>query len=313
MVSAGERSVDLVRSAGDVWMLTDGLSVTAIGFLDLGRLRDAARMVKEYQPLAERVGNLRALLLLNQTVGPLSLMLAGDLDGFVQSSKDHRAINDRAGFPWANLSHSFLGLAAMWRGDREDSLAESKRAVSAELPGPWDGVSRGSAFLCRAFFDDESAVSRPKGNDLLPQPGQPNTIGSWHYLQCAVQGLALLGRQEEAGQLYPLTIECLDQGALLINYAFELIQKTAGIAAACGGRWREAEHHYVIALRQTEEIPHMIEQPEVRRWYAQMLFDRDAPGDRDKARTLLGEATQMYRMIGMPKHLEMVEKMSAEL
>ena len=44
-----------------------------------------------------------------------------------------------------------------------------------------------------------------------------------------------------------------------------------------------------------------------------MLIDRNAPGDRDKARTLLSEAVEMYRTIGMPKHLEMVAKMSAGL
>ena len=43
-----------------------------------------------------------------------------------------------------------------------------------------------------------------------------------------------------------------------------------------------------------------------------MLLDRNQDGDRDKAQTLLGEATEMYRRIGMPKHLEMVEKMSAD-
>ena len=40
-----------------------------------------------------------------------------------------------------------------------------------------------------------------------------------------------------------------------------------------------------------------------------MLVDRNASGDRDKARTLLGEAVEMYRTIGMPKHLEMAERM----
>ncbi len=36
-----------------------------------------------------------------------------------------------------------------------------------------------------------------------------------------------------------------------------------------------------------------------------MLIERDAPGDRDKARQLLTEAIAMYRKIGMPKHVEM--------
>ena len=70
-------------------------------------------------------------------------------------------------------------------------------------------------------------------------------------------------------------------------------------------------HHGLLG--QAHEIPFRSEQPEVRRWYAQMLLDRDMTGDRDKARTLLAEATEMYGAIGMPKHLEMVEKMSAAL
>ena len=44
-----------------------------------------------------------------------------------------------------------------------------------------------------------------------------------------------------------------------------------------------------------------------------MLVGGDEPGDRDEARALLGEATEMYRTVGMPKHLEMVEKTSAAL
>ena len=85
------------------------------------------------------------------------------------------------------------------------------------------------------------------------------------------------------------------------------------MAAAAASQWAEAEDHYQTALRQAHEIPFRTEQPEVRRWYAQMLLDRNAPGDSDKARALLGEATEMYQNIGMPKHVEMVEKMSAAL
>ena len=61
-----------------------------------------------------------------------------------------------------------------------------------------------------------------------------------------------------------------------------------------------------------EELPQRLEQPEVRRWYARMLIDRDAPGDREKARQLLEEAIAMYRQIGMPKHVEMAEGMLGE-
>ena len=94
-----------------------------------------------------------------------------------------------------------------------------------------------------------------------------------------------------------------------VSWHFRLWQMVAGIAAACGERWDTAQDHFETALKQAQEMPHKIAQPEVRRWYAKMLIDRNAPGDRDKARTLLGEAVEMYRMIGMPKHLEMAERM----
>ena len=68
-----------------------------------------------------------------------------------------------------------------------------------------------------------------------------------------------------------------------------------------------AAEHYQTALRQAHELPVVIEQPEVRRWYASMLIDRDASGDRDKARELLNESITMYRRLGMPKHVEMAE------
>jgi outer membrane protein assembly factor BamD (BamD/ComL family) len=85
-----------------------------------------------------------------------------------------------------------------------------------------------------------------------------------------------------------------------------------GERIAASGQWAKAEEHYRTALRQAHEVPVVMEQPEVRRWYARMLIDRDAPGDRHKARELLTEAVAMYRKIGMPKHVEMAEDLLEE-
>jgi hypothetical protein len=40
-----------------------------------------------------------------------------------------------------------------------------------------------------------------------------------------------------------------------------------------------------------------------------MLFERDLPGDRDKARRLLEEALTVYRRIGMPRHDELTRSL----
>ena len=126
-------------------------------------------------------------------------------------------------------------------------------------------------------------------------------------LLAVVEGLAVLGEREEAAKLYPLVEEAIDTRALLDAMGLGLLQAVAGMAAGAGGQWEKAEEHYRTALRQAHELPYKIEQPEVRRWYARMLMDRDGPGDHEKARELLEEAVVMYRRIGMPKHVETAE------
>ena len=128
-----------------------------------------------------------------------------------------------------------------------------------------------------------------------------------------VEGLAVLGERQAAGELYPLALEALETGTIVSWDGRRLLQTVAGIAAAAGGQWDQAEGHYQTALRQAHEIPFRSEQPEVRRWYAQMLLERAGPGDRDKARGMLEEAIDSYREIGMPKHVEMAESLLGEL
>jgi hypothetical protein len=48
--------------------------------------------------------------------------------------------------------------------------------------------------------------------------------------------------------------------------------------------------------------PPIAAQPMAREWYALMLLDRNATGDRSKARDLLTEALAMYERWEMPFH-----------
>ena len=176
------------------------------------------------------------------------------------------------------------------------------------------GSARSILFLCECYLDhkDDALALLDEWRTGLPRTGRPNTFGAWHLLLGVIEGLAVLREREAATELYSLALEAIETGTVVSLWGL-LLQTVGGIAAAAGGQWEQAETHYQTALKQAHEIPFRSEQTEVCRWYAQMLLDRNTPGDRDKARTLLGEATAMYRMIGMPKHLEMVEKMSAAL
>jgi tetratricopeptide (TPR) repeat protein len=126
-------------------------------------------------------------------------------------------------------------------------------------------------------------------------------------LFAAVEGLAVLGERTEAAKLYPLVLERMKTGNIARPPDFRLLDTLAGIAAGAGGNWTKAEEHFRSALRRAEDLPHIIEQPDARRFYARMLLDRNAPGDREHAHRLLTEAIEMYNKIGMPKHTEMAQ------
>jgi len=216
--------------------------------------------------------------------------------------------------PWISNSYTFLGLAHFWRGRWQEALEHFQEAVKLELPGFFAGIDWSWLFFWKAYAGDRDAALTMLGQrrDNLPRPGQPNTDGAWLMLQAVIEGLAVLDERDEAARLYPLILEAIDTGALTGQFG-RLLQSVAGMAAAAGRQWHKAEEHYQTALRQAHELPHRMEQAEVRRWYARMLIDRDAPGDRDKARELLTEAIAMYRRIGMPKHVEMAEALLGEL
>jgi hypothetical protein len=67
----------------------------------------------------------------------------------------------------------------------------------------------------------------------------------------------------------------------------------------------DVEGSTALRISQGDETGHA-------RWYAHMLLDRNASDDREKARQLLTEAIDMYRRLGMPKHVEMAETMLRE-
>jgi tetratricopeptide (TPR) repeat protein len=96
-------------------------------------------------------------------------------------------------------------------------------------------------------------------------------------------------------------------GAVALWLNFRFTQTIAGIAAAAARQWEAAEDHFQIALQQAESFPHLLEQAEIRRFHAIMLIDRAAPGNREKAQTLLREALESYERIGMLRHAEMTQ------
>jgi tetratricopeptide (TPR) repeat protein len=86
-----------------------------------------------------------------------------------------------------------------------------------------------------------------------------------------------------------------------------------GLLATTLERWDDAVEHFEVAIETNTRIgarPWLaISQHE----YARMLMERNESGDKEKAKTLLTEATASYRELGMPTFLEGAEALLGKL
>jgi len=314
-LEAALEATRLLRSAGGQWELTDALWLAQSAMVWQGRLDEVVEMGQELEQLAVRLGHLGATMIAGRGRAQRELMLTGDLERFAESALTDLELCLRADTPFVSQSYTLLGLADFWRGRWNEAQQNFQGAVDREPPGSLAGIDWATHFLLKAYSGEKSGALAmlKERRDHLPVHGQTNAIGVWIMSLAVAEGLVILDEPEGAAELYSLIIEALDIGAVVAWPSVKLVQAVAGIAAAAGDQWDAAQQHFEAALRQAHELPNRIEQPEVRRWYARMLIDRDGQGDRDKAFRLLTEAVALYREIGMPKHVEMVEALLGEV
>ena len=295
------RAIELLRSAGDVWNMADAIGLFQLASVHLGRLDGVARFEEEAEPLVERLGNVGAEVFLRWAQAQRDWMTTADLDQLEVHAE--RLVS--LGTPFVSMLETWRVFGPLWRGDWAEARDRAQTAASREAPGMGVGFCWSVFFLCECFLGhkETALVGLEERRGGLPSPGRSNTAGAWSMLLGVVEGLAIVGEREAAAELYPLVLDAVGTGLVVSWTPHTLLQTVAGIAAASGSRWEEAETHHRMALRQAHDMPFRSQQPEVRRWYAQMLLDRNGPGDRDTARTLLGEAVETYRAIGMPRHL----------
>jgi tetratricopeptide (TPR) repeat protein len=305
----GLLSEQLGGSESAPWQRALQLRVLHQVLLSLGRPEEAIRIVDELEPLATKIGEAYsvALCVINRTW--VEFGKAPDLAkleaGFQQVWKSDQKVR----FPfWEVLSEVQLGLVDFIRGDWEGALAHAQSACRRDpRASSIRGFGEGTLFRHLAYSGDRAGAFEilDKHRTLLPVSGQQNFRGSWWMLALVVEGLAMLGQQAQAGELYPLVRELIDTGAVALFPISRFTQTIAGVAAGSARQWQAAEDHFQIAMEQAESFPQRLEQAEIRRFHAMMLIDRGASSDRKKAATLLGEALETYTHIGMPRHVEM--------
>ena len=275
----------------------------------LGRREEAARVMGELVPLAKKIGQPYAVALCDSASAWAEFGKTPDLAKLDHDLQQASKSNQRARFAfWEAFAEVQLSVLNFLRGNWARALAHAQAACRPEPGRSIEGFGVGALFRQMAYAGDRAAAFSilDDRRAQLPVSGRPQTRGSWLMLAGVIEGLVILGEQKQAAQLYPLALELIATGAVVLWPISRFTQTIAGVAAAAANQWEAAEDHFQIALTQAEAFPHRLEEAEIRRFHAMMLLDRSATGDREKARTLLSAALDSYTHIAMPRHIDMI-------
>ena len=306
----GLRSEQLGGSDASPWQRARQLRVLSQSLVYLGRLTESLKVIDELEPLASRIGEPYSVALCLSVRVQYEFGRRPDVSRLEIGLQQVSSSIQNSRFPfWQILPEIQLNLVDYIRGDWASALSHAKAACRLKPSASIRGFGEGTLFRQMAYAGDRDGALGifNERRECLPVLGQKNVRGSWWMLALVVEGLYIIGERSQAGQLYPLVREFIATGTVTLWSLARFTQTIAGIAATSARQYENAEEHFRIAMQQAESFPDQLEQAEIRRFQAMMLIDRAAGDDHEKARKLLGEATDTYRSIGMPRHIEMTQ------
>jgi tetratricopeptide (TPR) repeat protein len=209
------------------------------------------------------------------------------------------------------------GVSASMRlclGEVEEALSAFERVLPGIPADNWMfGLGHGNLLTAyalagrheraRALFDTAGA--------WLPASGQRNAQGAFYGLAGAVLGLTISGDRERCAALYPLTLEYVNTGQVLacLMAGPNGPQLAAALAADAAGVADRAREHFETALREAREVPFRLMQPMVLFLYGRSLIGAARDGDRARGRGMIEAAIADFRVVEMPLHANLAERL----
>jgi len=312
----GNKSVASSNAQDSPWTHALALALVMRSLYHVGKPDQASRIGIELEPLARGAGHLGALSSCLSIRAWAEFGREPDLALLDRRIGEAVDFDRERGLSWflaQSLTHMID--VRFFAGDWDSVQSIVAEALTAEPHGSFARL--GTAMLLRlaAYSGNRDQVLElvEQTRSHLPILGKVNSIGRWSLLMITVESLAMVNEQGRTAELYPLVRELLKCGVVCMLLTCRFPETIAGIAAAEAGDWDAAETHFGTALRQAIELPHQLEEAEVRRFHAMMLLQRDRPGDRDRAREMLIQALESYRRIGMPRHMELTRVLLTKL
>ena len=308
MIRSSRRAVELNRDGHQPWELASSLLWYQAGLSLTGQFDEARETAREIRELVAVYGDSNSEMMSDVFNGILH-QAAGDLEAACLSVGRAQEIAVAADLQWAGHFAGWHAYLQFQSGDWDAACQSSELSRSRLAAGTnWDFGDLSFSLLIMAYVDPPTAEKIwAELEAKLPQQITDASGGGLEFLLATPEALCVMGREQQAGQLYPQVLEALHSGRLVNCFHAGLLAKCAGIAAAAAREYEAAEKHFEEALTLANELPYITEQADVRSWYANMLLIRKGPGDADRARLLLSEASAVYERCGMFRHVERIK------
>jgi hypothetical protein len=293
-------AASLRREKNQEWNLGHCLWMEKAGLVFQGRFDEAEGIDEELNPIAGRNGDFGSLgcsALMSSTIA----QARGDLEKSSHEMRRSIELFEAGGFPWGVFSEGHYSVNELLRGNYEEARRAFEFAGDHRLAGiSWSGCETCYWLSGKANLGDPDILEAYRSIESdLPEAGRAMASGAVQLLEGSIEALVVAGYDEEAAGLYPVIRDFVDSGLGLLAFTYGLHERFAGMAAAAGRDWRNAEAHYEKALTLAKDLPHRVDQARVRYWYARMLLDRSEPGDCDRAQSLLDDARKLSEEMGL--------------
>jgi class 3 adenylate cyclase/tetratricopeptide (TPR) repeat protein len=315
-IEAGRQGEEALRRAGDLWDLAALLGFANFALVFLGRRDEAEARAIEAIALCRQLGHLGAELIPARIRAYVQSFFPGRFEELEAYYDIDAEICRRIDSPFLRDTYMWRGVIADLRGDAATARTWLERgAEEPHVPGVWGPVH--PMFLARHLATvgeaERARAILEEHRRFLPAPASgPVSFGGWVTLAMTVETLIALGDAAGANDLYPLTLDYVRTGGVVQAYDIRPVEFVAGLAAAAGERWDEAEGHFSRALDVAESLGNRVAEPEVRLHLARVLLRRGRPEDRERAREHLTTSIATSRELGMRPLVDEAESALAE-
>ncbi|MBW3589803.1 MAG: AAA family ATPase [Actinobacteria bacterium] len=311
-IADGLRAADEMRPRGALWDVATFLSFVANGLLLSADLERALVVGTEIEEISRRLGHWGALSIAHRTKGFLESRKVSPeeyLDGFERFVAEDAVIAARASSLSMGQNLMFHSQLFYMRGQWEEALVQLRRSLEFDRPGVFVDMpaARLLLMLARLGYRDEALAMIEERREQLKWEAGPKPIGTQMFGLMAIESLWALDEKQRAGELYPFAFKVMELGSKARLFDFRPVETIAGLSAAGARDWDKAERHLKAGIAQARMFGVYDQESESRQLYAEALLDRGRPGDREKALELLEEAIEMYRRVGMTRHLSDAE------